>query len=118
MKPTDEQIKEFWEWCGWEIRIGEVKDASGWVCHPVSSWLNGVETALPDIDLNNLFKYAVPRVRKYLNSQSEIDGIDLVKYPFHDFLRRWAYAIAIKNEDSALTLFWAIYEVINAKEAH
>ena len=57
--------KEFWEWCGfYKLDM------------PASPWLHGKlgeydwkSYELPPIDLNNLFKYAVPKLAsKYPNS--------------------------------------------------
>jgi len=128
-EPTREQVKEFWEWCGlkwfWnhnpECHCGEVDNDDSmrsWHYKEKGEWKLATRFWHEQmaIDLNNLFKYAVPKIRRYLNAQSEIDGIDTVKYPFHDFLKRWAYAIAIKDEDPATALFWALWEVIHLEE--
>jgi len=98
-EPTQEQIKEFWERCGWEIQTREIKDASGQVCHPISSWFGGVETASPDIDLNSLFKYAVPKAREDL---------------FEDaFIRKmWGWMeLVLDGDDPALALLWSLWQV-------
>ena len=55
-EPTEAQIKEFWEWCGFTFimdyddptRIEESRSPIG-------------ERIFPPIDLKNLFKYAVPK---------------------------------------------------------
>ena len=117
-QPTDEQIKEFWEWCGWEIRIEEVRDASGWVCHPISSWFNGVETALPDLDLNNLFKYVVPKLQDkgYITELTayEQSGFNVMVFGLFDegIDGERKALVEIEDDDPALALFWAIYKVI------
>ena len=95
MNPTQEQIKEFWEGCGWEWwEKGEI-------------WCYGGEMRcinLPPIDLNSLFGYAVPK----------LDAITMgFQYGFEANWRvkkkgTWYYA---KDLDPALALFWAIYEV-------
>jgi len=62
---TNEQIKEFWEWCGgikrgewWDFQDGE----------SIPQWEL-------DIDLNNLFKYAVPKLTpKTLMIESYIEN--------------------------------------------
>ena len=63
-QPTQEQIKEFWEWCG--IRYEADQDCFK-VIFPDSEWYNfGSDWKMgeiePSIDLNNLFKWAVPKV--------------------------------------------------------
>jgi len=107
MEPTEAQIKEFWE------KIGL----------PYSGYGNAEREkakSLPPIDLNNLFKYAVPLLRN-LSEDNTLQDIE-----FH-----WQ-GINISNlvecnlvfdeaqfdgtdKDPALALFWAIWEVL--KEA-
>ena len=90
MKPTDEQIKEFWELC----------DA------PYKRVRRIGQPHYPPIDLNNLFKYAVPKV-------FEVD----YKKAYMAVLRwitDYANYVGISKieQDPALALFWAIYKVI------
>ena len=105
-EPTEAQIKEFWEWCGFE-RLPEGKKGFHfhnpyglliWKPPDATEWYH-TQTHLPRIDLNNLFKYAVPKVEK--------DRLN-------DILVAWAYTVAyLKEQDPALALFWAIWEVFN-----
>ena len=101
-EPTNEQIKEFWEWCGFTYIMNyddpSVIEGSR---SPTGERLN------PPIDLNSLFEYAVPRV---------CFGVDLEMCP-ND---KWRAGIKLisdgikyaKGDTPALALFWAIYEVI------
>ena len=68
-EPTQEQIKKFREWCGFKrLPVGQ----KGWHYErlvKVMNWLAPDQTEpfmslpyLPRIDLNNLFKYAVPKL--------------------------------------------------------
>ena len=100
-QPTREQIKEFWEWCG----LVSFKDRLG----VVYEYDRKLHKSPPDLDLNNLFKYAVPK----------LDNIKLVKNvaPSGDvFWNGTAEYIpnvkVVTHEDPALALFWAIWEVI------
>ena len=120
-EPTREQIKKLWEWCGFKEvfskelwRFERYKETNHWWSAP-----NGRRfDELPPVDLNNLFKYAVPKL-----------------LPKHDFSIYWvldvdaqqgAWAISmscrgygkngiirLRDKDPALALFWAIWEVIN-----
>lgn len=87
MKPTDEQIKEFWEWCGLKV----IQSADGYLmvknAKGHTSWL--------DVDLNNLFKYAVPKVGK--------NHMGLFAF--------WIRQAVVEDKDPALALFWALWEV-------
>ena len=78
-QPTKEQIKEFWEWCGLEYN-----DLYG--AFIVSEGKDKAFIFRGDVDLNNLFTYAVP---KLLSSGRDIDRI---------------------GKDLALALFWALWE--------
>ena len=92
-KPTEAQIKEFWlkqnlilhypDGCYYEQSLGRQFAHDG------------------TIDLNNLFKYAVPKV---------LSKMEWTEW-FH-FMVSWAIKIYDKK-DPALALFWAIWEVKN-----
>jgi len=108
MKPTEEQMK-FWEWCGFEKQLLEDLPKSyrhegnlGWKYPTDSIGVADTRKQLPDIDLNNLFKYAVPKLRREL-SQLELATLML----------GWLKAMFEDDEDPALALFWAINKVIN-----
>lgn len=65
-EPTQGELREFWEWC--HAPIGKISGLyDDWIFGDGQlSWgefkrRNG-EPILPDLDLNNLFKYAVPQV--------------------------------------------------------
>ena len=114
MKPTKEQEQKFWEHFGfWEM---------SWPSHPrpTGAWFspdNIQLDTLPDIDLNNLFKYAVPKLD--INDRVEISWspvkgyrdykADVVTWKPDTIARhhRWT-----AHEDPALALFWAIWGVI------
>ena len=116
MQPTKEQIKEFWEWCG--FRRHEDKDGYWKGCF---YWHNPPNTAvwgatwLPDIDPNNLFKYAVPKLFKmglWYKLFSD-DGYHFCII-YKDFTNDDVAASVVGTEDPALALFWAIYKVMEA----
>jgi len=103
MKPTEKEIKEFWEWCGFTTTL----DGHGvtQTVAPNGAWLS----RLPDLDLNNLFKWAVPKIKglvKLSKSDNHTDYIATVS----DYELNQEGKIA--NPDPALTLFWAIHKVI------
>jgi len=99
-RPTEAQIKEFCEWCG--FRHTESPNEfirRNWWTNPEHL----CESHLPPIDLNNLFKYAVPKLESW---DCIIDwAIDMIN----------AYADGRTLKDPALALFWAIYEVVIGK---
>ncbi len=61
MKPTDKQIRWLWEQCGLVLRKGKILE-SGLQTFDTWETPEGTITFTPDIDLNNLFKYAVPEL--------------------------------------------------------
>ena len=111
MKPNEEQIKELWEWCGFR-RLPEGKAGYHFEhCEKIMNWMQPdykdsykSMPYLPEIDLNNLFKWAVPKLYSELSKAG--------KY----YRMKWLYEAieeaVIDNKDPALALFWAIWEVI------
>jgi len=101
MKPTEEQIKEFWEWCGFRF-IGY---AGFYDNIPMYRKPNGIvnpgDTELPDLDLDNLFEYAMPAIYEH-NLWLELQKTGIT----NSF---WCVDI-----NPAIELFWAIWKVIHA----
>ena len=94
-KPTEEQITEFWKLLGW----GEAPGIG--LISP-----NG-EDYVPPLDLNSLFKYAVPKLSYWTISQ-EINTRTGASVQTLDYQKSGV----IFGETPALALFWAIYRVI------
>lgn len=103
-QPTEEQIKELWEWCGFipfknRPKSGLPYSWDGWEL-PDSIF---EVSKLPSIDLNNLFEYAVPRMEEIpLGKQRCI-------------LLGWMSEVVTNKVDPALALFWAIFNVLKEK---
>ena len=91
-QPTQEQIKEFWEWCGFSVKCEN--DIHYWY-DPKGKFY---DMHSPFIDLNNLFKYAVPKLKGWTPARDKI-------------LRQWLTIFIRDDSDPALALFWAIWEV-------
>lgn len=112
-KPTEEQIQIFWEWCGFYQDATKEWDGDGYYVH--TGWYSPNKKeccGLPDIDLNNLFKYAVPKLSMYeLNSYNN-DGIHSAWISLE--LDGWHKCAT--SQDPALALFWAIYGVIESEQ--
>ncbi len=114
-KPTDEQIKEFWEWCGFkrESRWSDPADIvpkheyDVWV-YPEGGKVTQHLTVNPSIDLNNLFKYAADLAIQCIAIDHSC-SLELARYIL---FKHWLENIE-KGLDPALALFWAIYEVFN-----
>jgi len=111
-QPTRRQLKKFWEWCGVRYEptgdwIKVILPDGGWCRVLLKSW--AIE---PPLDLNNLFKYAVPKVRyvgltkpdgKDVYSVGVRNGPGIVGYEKYSF----------DMSDPALALFWAIEKLID-----
>ena len=107
MKPTEEsQIREFWEWCGLhQDSFGNIS-----ISNNEPNTIEFLEyQEYPPVDLNNLWKYAIPKV---LERGSNI----------HIHIRTGRTKVVISNAftthmktnpDPALALFWAIEKVID-----
>ncbi len=94
-EPTQEEIKKLWEWCGFTLN----NETKRWY---LGNSYYSFGDNLPDIDLNNLFKYAKqPFTKKYGVGQ------------WTNLLHRWVDILFSNPEsDPAAALFWVILEVI------
>ena len=104
-KPTEAQIKKFWEWCGWQIHHDAIKGEWISIRPDGNTYMSTVDKKyLPllfePMDLNNLFKYAVPKAHNQLGDEG-----------FYELMKGWTRAI-IFGREPALALFWAIYSII------
>ena len=99
-KPTDEQVKEFWERCGFE----DINEDCTYGRHP--SWgIGDMRSRMPGLDLNNLFKYAKEAfIKKFGYGRWTV------------LLSRWVnYMYKHRLVDPADSLFFLIYEAIKEK---
>src|SRR3990167_4398603 len=108
MNPTQEQIKKFWEWCG-------IKQDSDRTWRDANGLGVLISTIMPPLDLNNLFKYAVPKLKRWR----------IANYPegaMSEFglIRVWVttgdWDGMVEDNDPALALFWAIWEIIENEQ--
>ena len=116
-KSTQEQIKEFWEWCGFKyVRVDDIPWHKKPEDYLTNYWYANNHWVYPDgsknkdappIDLNNLFKYAVPKLHNDYK-------IWLTYFPEFDTYNAQIGDSSISLKDPALALFWAIWEVIHA----
>jgi len=110
MKPTEEQIKELWEKLADDVehynedkhrhyRFGE-------------EWTEDE----PSIDLNNLFRWAVPKVIAggHWLGMITTEMSSGTQYTFAIYVQKYKTKPEheASNKDPALALFWAIWEVI------
>jgi len=118
-KPTDAQIQELWEWCGLHIeeqiwKEDHFEPDGRWYDSEGLLYRGDFQYGIPSIDLNNLFKYAVPKLEK--------EGRMPHLHPYGMPNRYWVgfdarcelqeFTAPITPEKYALALFWAIWEVI------
>ena len=111
MKPTDEQIKKFWEWCGFKIqkRYEDLPRGRVTLLDYVSP-IGEILGDYPPIDLNNLFEYAGPKLLD--------EGWDIMISCNQEF-KTWDVELshptkqAILEQETILVnaLFWAIYSL-------
>jgi len=106
---TNEQIKEFWEWCGFEYKI---PSDYGLPCCDWWQYPDGIQSSnSPPIDLNNLFKYAVPKLDYCDITKPETPKGWWVSSVRIEVNNRIVFGHKI-DKDPALALFWAIWEVM------
>jgi hypothetical protein len=98
-EPTPEETEKFWEWCGFRLVGKSITRSSDF----------------PDIDLNNLFKYAVPKLlTKYdIKIFSFCDDLNEDKiFWFVQALDKKSLEVEFANIDGCEKLEDAICEVI------
>ncbi len=101
-QPTEAQLKELWEWCGLKQKCSPQND----MFHR-GIWTDAIEWRqfdTPEIDLNNLFKYAVPKLKQEYRNWKNV-------------LRIWIDSSVGDCEKDALALFWAIWSLIEKGKA-
>jgi len=120
MQPTEEQVKKFWEWCGFRYRYipygslqarelpeyPDIADAQKYCLTDP----NSCESDYPELDLNSLFKWAVPKVLE--------SGIDVTVTAYRTSPVKWQADLGYLMHtelDPALALFWAIWKVIEGE---
>ncbi|KKN74763.1 hypothetical protein LCGC14_0388050 [marine sediment metagenome] len=116
MEPTQEQIKEFWEACGLHHYVSPKEKIS----YEDNHWIapDGTKySGYPPIDLNNLFKYAVPKAIRD-NGLFSIDamwrdkGIEGTCWRTTVFFSFYSEGVTEGEGNTfALALFWALWEV-------
>jgi len=105
-KPTEAQIKEFWEWCG---LVSREVTYQGKTWREWSNSDGGFESRYtPPIDLNNLFKYAVPLAIEELRHYKR--NTLSVRSARDRLFRKWlcGYQEGVLDE---YALFWTIWKV-------
>ena len=120
-EPSEEQIKKFWEKIADEVEV--FSGGKHYHFRFGDKWYDGDQigfaTGIPTIGLNNLFKYAVPKLQRdgfgYVlsDSQSKLPHIAT----FYTGYREGAEDIAESayDDDPALALFLAINKVMEAE---
>ena len=118
-EPTEAQIREFWEWCGFifhDYIVYEYEHRDTRVEDPYWENPQGHEVlALPKLDINNLFKYAIPKLYQngyYYEILQWNEGQH--KAIINRRTAEWAETYSsFVNIDPTLALFWAIYSLID-----
>ena len=114
-EPTEEQKNKVWKWCGLKYEsyntLAFPHQGGAWV----DSLGNSVDSEnpfeLPPIDLNNLFKYAVPRIQNLRWVKISFAGNCELRIGYKAVFNQ-----PVKSDiDPAVALFYVCEEVINAK---
>ncbi len=127
-KPTDAQMKEFWEWYGWKVEMCHHKYCAyedknhSHIYPPDKVGKQGIDygavNGYPKIDLNNLFKYAVPkldictRIEFHMNPvKGEREWVAVIQVPQWRGQELDYKSVSWCDQDPALALFWALDKV-------
>lgn len=111
-KPTQEQVETLLKWCGWEYRrsnphhfadnIEAQKRDYGWY-HPLDKGEGYVN--IPRIDLNLLFRYAVPRLFETVGESKAIG-----------LLIDWVKSLRKRTSKGYWDFFWVLLELAEKVE--
>ena len=114
-QPTKKQIQWFWEQCGWYFKQ---------LRFPIGRWYygSGIEGAwvspdcehlytYPRIDLNSLFKYAVPFLVRWEMGSKQDGSVYAIAC-----MKGQQFPSNTDDKDPALSLFWAIYKAVGGEE--
>ena len=115
--PTSEQIKKFWKRCGLYAKKHPQFDWFMWYS-PDKKYIGN---EVPELDLNNLFQWAVPKLSWWRLTKSEdlvgqicavatLYGVNELDKP-HKAGKGASY-----NTEPALALFWACYEALGLEK--
>jgi hypothetical protein len=121
-QPTQEEIKKFWEWCGFHNDgITGTHGADNGVEYFKPFWYSLTEELymeLPPINLNKLFKYAVSKLERENRYHNIVFGFDRTCPEIKTVQVIFGNNVigAGESKDPALALFWAIYEIIKEGE--
>lgn len=117
-EPTKEQQRWFWEQCGLEV-VQEAQTLPSGIQVPMT-WRDpdGNIIFTPDIDPNNLFKYAVPELQDkgYMVELYSYEQAGYKAAVYHITGQVDIPEVIVKDTDSALALFWASYSALGGKE--
>ena len=120
MKPTQEQVEKFWRWCGFK----PISDDAPFYENPNGDiYYDHVgRSTLPPLDLNNLFKWAVPKVYAMDNFwlidyqlTALAKTMDITGHSWSILFNGEGRGCHGTDEDPALALFWAIYNVMEGQ---
>lgn len=98
MKPTEEQIEEFWK------RLEQERENQ-------SEYGRLPDWTYPKLNLTNIFKYAIPKLFSYSLKTFHISDTVKKHEASATYKNRWSGFFL--DEDPTLALFWAIYNVIS-----
>jgi len=108
-QPTGMEIREFWEWCGFYQAVDGTSNAV-WI------YPDGRERMLPRINLDNLFEWAVPKLGEVpsvtLKRKDTLCACNLSWEQKNTGEIKAPPTTTLRNT-SALTLFWAVREVLS-----
>lgn len=105
-EPTQEQIKEFWEWCG----LAQNPWTKEWFTgRSIPGYIGTRLSPQPILDLNSLFKYAVPKLKVVTLTNGYKGWTATVNQG--EMIKGKVKATGESNSPN-LALFWAIWEVI------
>jgi len=107
-QPSESEIRELWEWCGFKIDAEAIYTGAQLRHLPLIRRPDGyLDNYYPPIDLNSLFKYAVPKAVDTIMAEQQCSSD--VAYAI--LFKKWLRELELDIPDHEGTLFWALWKV-------
>jgi len=114
-EPTKEEIKRFWEYWGFVFEEHNSRFEHWWTYFAPEDMLlewheKHQKTGFPPLDLNSLFRYAVPKAIDKIMARLDWSR----NAAFNILFSNWRHELKNDLEYPALALFWALEKVREA----
>ena len=102
---TDKDKKSIYEFCGFRFKLSASENPHYWI-DPDGLAIN----ALPSLNMENLFQYAMPKLKDYFRKVSN------PPYNLYEMLSDWIYDVIMTDIDPAEAFGQALIKLIREEK--